>query len=299
MPVDDPIDLNKPLTDAQINKLEKDADRMEKAAEKAQEAAQKANQAMANNPMGGAVPMKKGKPEGYDPSTAISAITKPEEGGASYGQDDPLSGFGGRGAEAGQRKGYRRVGESRRLSPIAKQAPEYVLQELANKQQILQAEQKKQADEIKKQRAEAMATKMQQQRMMSGVSGGFSKINQGFAFAKGPGGFVKGKALGMLGGFTVWGAIAAMVIQQVQGLWDQVNQQIKDMYKAGGIFDVRKETLDAVKQVSALQSIIDMEQGRLFFTSDTGESLRQGISQAANTNTRVNGFKQYTQEYER
>ena len=53
MPVDDEINLNKPLTDAQINKLEKDADRMEKAAEKAQEAAQKAQQAIASNPMGG------------------------------------------------------------------------------------------------------------------------------------------------------------------------------------------------------------------------------------------------------
>ena len=105
--------------------------------------------------------------------------------------------------------------------------------------------------------------------------------------------------MAMLGRAGVYGAIAAMVIQQVQGLFDQINEQIKQMFAPGGVYDVRKDVLDAVKNVSSLKSIIDMEQGRVFFTSDTGESLRQGVPQAANTNTRVNGFKQYTQEYER
>ena len=76
-------------------------------------------------------------------------------------------------------------------------------------------------------------------------------------------------------------------------------QQIKDMYKPGGILDVRKEQLDSLRQVGSLASIIDMEQGRVFFTSNTGELLRQGVPQATNTEGRVNGYKQYLQEYER
>ena len=46
MPVDENIDLSKPLTDAQIRKLEREAEKLEKAAEKAQIAAEKINNEM-------------------------------------------------------------------------------------------------------------------------------------------------------------------------------------------------------------------------------------------------------------
>jgi hypothetical protein len=291
MPVDDEINLNKPLTDAQIAKLEKDADRMEKAAEKAQEANRKANEAIKNNPMGGALPAK-GRTEGYDASGIGSNIAGSEE---VMEQLQLFGGAGGDGRSSVERmKGYRRTGQSRSQSPVGKMDDE-IIQRLGE----IERDKQKQAEAIKQLKMNQMKQKMHEQKMMSNVSGGFGKVNEGFSFAHNPQGFVKGKALGMLGRAGVYGAIAAMVIQQVQGIWDQVNEQIKDMYRAGGILDVRKETLDAVKQVSSLKSIIDMEQGRQFFTSDRGEILRQGIAQAANTNTRANGFMQYTQEYER
>ncbi len=134
--------------------------------------------------------------------------------------------------------------------------------------------------------------------IQSALNKGFGKVQEGFSFMNNPIGKTKSVALGLLGK-TVVGAIAVMIIQQVQALYDQILTQIKDMYKAGGVLDVRKDQLDSLKQVSSLKSIIDMEQGRVMFTSETGEILRQGVPQATNTQGRVNGYKQYLQEYQR
>ena len=45
--------------------------------------------------------------------------------------------------------------------------------------------------------------------------------------------------------------------------------------------------------------MIDVNQGTVFFTSDTGEILRQGVPQTSNTRERVNGHKQYQQEFDK
>jgi|TARA_R110002110_G_scaffold150333_1_gene342073 hypothetical protein len=134
--------------------------------------------------------------------------------------------------------------------------------------------------------------------IQSALNKGFGKVQEGFSFMNNPIGKTKSVALGLLGK-TVVGAIAVMIIQQVQALYDQILTQIKDMYKAGGVLDVRKDQLDSLKQVASIKSIIDMEQGRVMFTSETGEILRQGVPQATNTQGRVNGYKQYLQEYQR
>ncbi|MBF85123.1 MAG: hypothetical protein CL489_11740 [Acidobacteria bacterium] len=135
--------------------------------------------------------------------------------------------------------------------------------------------------------------------IQNNIGKGFGKVQEGFAFAANPVGWGMRKGLAMLGKLSIWGAIAAMIIEQVQGLYQQVIEQIKSMYQPGGILDVRKDQLDSLRQVGSLSSIIDMEQGRVFFTSNTGELLRQGVPQATNTEGRVNGYKQYLQEYER
>ena len=289
MPVDDEINLNKPLTDAQINKLEKDADRMEKAAEKAQNAATsiQSSKNMLGTGTSSGMPMK-GKPEDYDPSTL-----KQGEGG--LGEDDPV-GFemlGGRGS--GQRQGYRRVGESRAKSPLGDMSPEKLLADVAE----LKLAQKKHADAIKEIKMKEMMHQKHMMNIQSGVGKGFGKANQVMSFMRNPLGFGMQQGLMGIAKLGVAGFIASMVIQQVQGLYDQVVQQIKDMYKPGGILDVRKDQLDSLRQVGSLASIIDMEQGRVFFTSGTGEILRQGVPQATNTENRLNGYKQYLQEYER
>jgi hypothetical protein len=54
-----------------------------------------------------------------------------------------------------------------------------------------------------------------------------------------------------------------------------------------------------MKQISELETLVDIHQGRVFFTSANGETLRQGIPQTTNTMRRVNGYKQYIQEFDR
>ena len=104
---------------------------------------------------------------------------------------------------------------------------------------------------------------------------------------------------------TVWGADSALSanfsaspLEQIEQLYNQVKKEIKDLFKAGGVLDVRKEMLDQMKQVAELDSLVDAAQGRIYFNSSNGEVLRQGVPQSANTNRAVNGYKQYIQIYD-
>jgi hypothetical protein len=291
MPVDDEINLNKPLTDAQINKLEKDADRMEKAAEKAQEASRKANEAIKNNPMGGSLPAK-GRTEGYDASGIGSSVAGSEEAMEAL---QLFGGTEGDGRSSVERmKGYRRTGQSRSQSPVGKMDDE-ILQRLGE----IELAKKEQAEAINEIQMHQREQKMHEQQMIGGVGKGFSTAQEAVGASRDPMGWAKGKAMKMLGKAGVYGAIAAMVIQMGQQLITQIHDEIKDMFRAGGVLDVRKQVMNQMKQVVELESLIDMQQGRLFFTSSNGEIMRQGVPQMSNTDTMVNGYKQYLQEYDR
>lgn len=313
MPVEDDVDLRKPLTDAQIDKLHKKADQLERDAEKAERAAQKIQNAQArgvqmggqSTPEGGAVPLKGGKPEGYDPSTVKRGA---EGGGIDQNVGEPFGGFGGAKGyydDAGEwrekadsierMKGYRRVGQSRAKSGIQGISPET---QKAHQAAILQ-QQKAQALFNKQQLARVRAIEQGHKQIVNNISSGFGKVKEGFAFSKNPVAFTKGKIMGSIPKLGFAGVIAALVIEQVQQVYDQIITQIKDMYAPGGILDVRKDVLNSLKQVGSIESLVDMEQGRVFFTANTGEILRQGVPQATNTEGRVNGYKQYLQEYER
>jgi len=302
MPVEDEVDLRKPLSDAQIDKLHKQADHLERSAEKAERAAQQIMNA--NKRAGGGdilgvssgMGYQKGyKPEKgeYDPTTSISAIPNAPKGGA--GGLGGAMGILGQQEKESERQGYRRSGEGQSATGLQQMTPEVIKAHQAAAMQAIQAIKEKQKEIMLKQREHDQHL----QHIQQNIAGGFGKVQEGFSFAANPVGYGMRKGLQALGKLTVWGAIAAMVIQQVQGLYQQVIEQIKAMYQPGGILDVRKEQLDSLRQVGSLSSIIDMEQGRVFFTSNTGELLRQGVPQATNTEGRVNGYKQYLQEYER
>ena len=291
MPVDEDINLNKPLTDAQIRKLESDAEKMEKAAQKAEEARIKINNEMreassslleAEKFMGTSPLAGMGGDDEYNP-TASNVLG----GGTTRGEEDVLPSKGRR-SEQGKSKTSTAYMETKLIDEANKL--ENTIQN--NKIKKLQQGQK----ELRDKQAEQARSNM---RIQGNVSKGFGKVNKGFSFMRNPIGMATSSALGGIAKLGIYGAIASMVIQQVQGIYDQVMTQIKDMYKEGGILDVRKDQLDSLRQVASLKSIIDMEQGRVFFTSDNGEVLRQGVPQATNTQGRVNGYKQYLQEYER
>ena len=315
MPVEDDIDFRKPLSDAQVDKLhkqadqlEKDAERAERAAQKQKEAAEKAQQAntQTSNILGtkssSGMYDKSYRPRtGYDSSTMVNNTGALPRGGL---EEQEYSIGGGIDSTLQQslddlgistKGGYRRVGETGGKSGIEGVHPDTIKAQMMNDNMAL-----KEAAKLARQNAQDVALmKANQAKLMQGIQGGFGKVQEGFSFAKNPMGFTQNKGLMMLGKAGIYGAIAAMVIQQIQGLYQQVIDQIKDMYKPGGILDVRKEVLDANKQVASLKSVIDLEQGRVFFTSGTGEIMRQGVPQATNTENRLNGYKQYLQEYER
>lgn len=141
--------------------------------------------------------------------------------------------------------------------------------------------------------------KAHQQEVLGNVRGGFGKVQGAFPWSSNPVGKAKSTILTNLGRAGFAGAIASLVIQQVESLYNQIVQEVKDMFRAGGALDIRKDVLNEMKQISELETLVDIHQGRVFFTSANGETLRQGIPQTTNTMRRVNGYKQYIQEFDR
>ena len=79
----------------------------------------------------------------------------------------------------------------------------------------------------------------------------------------------KSTALGKMAMLGFYGAIASLVIQQVESLYNQIVQEVKDMFKAGGVLDIRKDVLNEMKQIAELDTLVDVNQGRIFFTSSS------------------------------
>lgn len=291
MPVDEDIDLNKPLTDAQIRKLEREAEKLEKAAEKAERAAEKINtevrQASANL-------LEAEKFMGTSALAGMGGNDEFESTGSNFlgvgatGVDEDILPSKGRRSEQGKAKTSTAYIESSVIEETAK------LEREANKKRI-----KEIADNQKQIIVEQKAAKMRDQRMIGMAGSARGGISKGFAFKKNPIGTIQGKVMGMIGKAGPYGAIAAIAIVAGQEIYNQVMNEIKDLYKAGGVLDIRKDTLNALAEVSSIDTIVDNNQGRVFFTSSTGEILRQGVPQDYNTRGKVNGYKQYLQEYDR
>lgn len=129
------------------------------------------------------------------------------------------------------------------------------------------------------------------------------KLSMFSGFTKNPTGMLsnltRSSAFGFLKNFSVYGLIATVAIQVGEQVYEEIRSQIQSLFKAGGIFDLRKEALDNMKQIPNLDHIIAVNRGEVFFTSDTAEMLRQGAPQNSNTRDRVNGHKQYLQEFDR
>ena len=116
-----------------------------------------------------------------------------------------------------------------------------------------------------------------------------------------------GGGLGALRGMTMAGStaflpIAVLFLAHEVGkmVYDTITAEVKEMFGAGGIFDTRKIIRDELKQVGNLDHMMNVHRGDIFFTSDTAEFIRQGVSQNdSNARTRIYGHKQYIQEFDR
>lgn len=158
--------------------------------------------------------------------------------------------------------------------------------------------QKEETREIKKKVDQAEKERIAQMREFREIQ---SKLEQGAneltGFISSPTGFAKNKFMKYLGRAGLYGAIASFMISFAQEIFDTVVDQIKDLYKDGGLLDPRKKVLDEMKTIAPLRTVIDINQGKIFFTSDTSEMLRQGVATSTNTRSMVNGHKQYIQEF--
>jgi hypothetical protein len=295
MPVDEDINLNKPLTDAQLRKLERDAERMEIAARKAEENARKISEEASK---AADVLLNAEKFMGRSPLAGMGGdIDVPDN-------TTNILGIGATGQSVLPTKG-RRSGQTVGRSPVSGISVDVVNEQLIAEQEALKEEQRQAKIEreriMTEQKAQAQRIKeiqMRENQIRESFQRPMSGIRQGYNFTRNPTGFALGKLKGLIVGGGFYGAIALMVMEFGEEIYNMVINEIKGLYEPGGIFDKRKEMLNDMKQVANLEHMVDIHQGRVFFTSDTGEFLRQGIPQNYNTRKMVNGYKQYIQEFD-
>lgn len=265
MPIDRDFNLDNPdgITEEDIRQMEEEADRIEAIAKRAEAAKEK-----------------------------IESVGAPLKG-MSFAQLNVLDKALGEGTRQEDSGGTTTAGE---VGGMDKEELMDLVIEMMKTMEDAKAERKenkKNVDFAEKHRKEL-------ERKITGIENDISKA---YGEVKGlmanPIGFGRGKFMGLLGKAGIYGAIAVFAIQMAQQVYDQVINEVKSMFQPGGVLDVRKDVLDAVRQVANIDHMINVSQGKIFFTSDTSEILRQGIPLNYNTRDRVNGYKQYLQEFDR
>lgn len=265
MPIDKDFNLDNPegITEEDIREMDRQADEIEEIAKRAEKAKEK-----------------------------IASVGAPIKD-MSFAQLDIISKALG---EKGTRQGDTGGTTGGAVESMGKEELVDLIIELMKTMETAKEErqsQKKTIDLAEKHRKEL-------EKKIMGIEG---NINQGYneisGLMRNPIGFGRGKFMQLLGKAGIYGAIAMFAITMVQKVYDQVIDEVKSMFEPGGVLDVRKDVLDTVRQVANLDHMINVSQGKIFFTSDTSEILRQGIPLNYNTRDRVNGYKQYLQEFDR
>ena len=109
-------------------------------------------------------------------------------------------------------------------------------------------------------------------------------------------GMLKLKGLAMRAG--VYGAIAVFALEMVEKIVDEIVATIKDQFKAGGVFDVRKVIENQVKEYQSLNYLTSIKNGNVIFTGDAGQDMVQGAVRGAfNTRDLRDGHLRHIQIY--
>lgn len=109
-------------------------------------------------------------------------------------------------------------------------------------------------------------------------------------------GMQKLKGLAMRAG--VYGAIAVFALEMVEKIVDEIVATIKDQFKAGGVFDVRKVIENQVKEYQSLNYLTSIKNGNVIFTGDAGQDMVQGAVRGAfNTRDLRDGHLRHIQIY--
>lgn len=148
--------------------------------------------------------------------------------------------------------------------------------------------QKKELKETKKELTEEQKARKELEGKINEVEKGIQKgFGEATGFINNPFGKTKNKALGMLGKAGIWGAVASFVVQMGENIYNEIIDQVKDLYKAGGLLDPRKDMLDQVKEFMPQNDLIDIDQGRIIFATTSG--INQLAPDFSNTERKVHG----------
>ena len=281
MPVDEDVNLNQPLSAEDLKQLDREAKEMEKAVAKMEKEAIKAEKA--KNKIGKTI-TEVNQLAGHN--TPFGDLGEFSERESSSGLLGTPHGRNADGAMPIGRQGMR-AGEQVDNSPMGME--EKNIDMFIQQIKIEQAEAKKERDEAKKER-EHNASMIKNAQDITGDVQSFE--SQSFGILNNPKGMAIGKLKGVLGK-SVYGAIALMVFELGQKIFDDIMRELKGLFKAGGIYDVRKLVRDEVHYINSLDHILKMEEGMIYFTSNTSEVLRQGPASQSNTRELEYGHKQF------
>lgn len=263
MPVDEPVDLRKPLSSEDIDKLNREADEAKEAVDRYEEADKRIE--------GIEKDAKKSAKGAEDAEQKAAQALLRAENREHGGFASPLSGMGsasfeGDASMGGQPRSYpgmpsgvgRGSGSSTGNSPLG---------EMIKNRQSFKDKMKSLEEKVKK-NAERMS------KVEKGVQQGMQAISNpaGFGMSK-----LSGKLGGIVGKLGIAGGLAMVAITIAEFLW----KEFKNSFKPGGVNDIRKMMADRDKEMAELNDILDRRAGRVFFSTNT--TLRQGAPQHSNT----------------
>jgi hypothetical protein len=275
MPVDEDVNLNQPLSAEDLKQLDREAKLMEKAVAKMEKEAEKAEKA--KNKIGKTIKEVNQLAGHNSPFGDIGEFVE-------RGNTTLLGTGGGRNKKEGGAMPIGRQGmrsdEQVDRSPMGREEPEH--KRFIQEMKLIQAQAKKERDHNS-----GMINDMKS------ISSEANKVEANtLGLMHNPRGMALSKVKGLLGK-TVYGAIAVMVLELGEKIFNDIMKELKGLFKAGGIYDVRKLVRDEVHYINSLDHILKMEEGMIYFSSNSSEVLRQGPSTNSNTRDLEYGHKQF------
>ncbi len=311
MPVEDDINLDKPLTEEDFQKMEEEAKRLAKIADEARDDAKDAKDLLKAEEDAVIQHAKlveqlekqrqKAEKEKLKIGRTVREVNELSEsrsplqdvgGEGEFVTDRMLqaspdeSGFGGRDPFSGRIKRGRREGQSQEQSATGNMEK--------MKESFIEAEKLMAKRKLEVDKSFALASKKHAE-LVKKVSGVENNIRQAVSMSANPVGFMRSKILGIVGKAGIAGMVAVFGYEVMTQIKDQIVQEIKALFAPGGSFDIRKTVLDNVSTIANFDHVVKVAQGQVYFTSDTAEDIRQGVPQNANTRRLVNGHKQFVQ----
>ena len=280
MPVDEDLNLSQPLSADDLKQLEREAVIMEKAVAKMEKELEKAEKA--KHKIGNTIKEINQLANHISPLGNIEGdfkdITHSMTGTPLEIEDGGLLPLGRQGMRSGEQKDRTPFGQT------------------VSDQQKFNDEIKLRQVEINKELEELKTKQMEDRQKINDVRDAESKINniEGdmLGLMNNPRGLALGKVKGMIGK-SIYGIIAIMVLEFAEKIFNDIMREIKGMFQAGGIYDVRKLVKDEVHTISSLDYILKMNEGMMYFSSNSSEVLRQGSWANANTRDLEYGHKQF------